>query len=106
MGTLDPVMEKSRDTSNLPSTASWSPSVSSEHHESSERDPEEVLPSQLEQEISQSAARRMTSTGTTGTNDPSFEIDWDGEDDPRNPQNWSSWYKALMVGTLSWSTWV
>lgn len=51
-------------------------------------------------------SRRRTSVGTTGTTDPSFEVDWDDDDDPANPRNWPMWYKGVTIGFISWSTWV
>ena len=36
--------------------------------------------------------------------DPSFEVGWEGPDDPDNPLNWSSWYKGLVIASLSWGT--
>ena len=51
-------------------------------------------------------SRKATSIGTTGTNNPEFEVDWDGEDDPTNPRNWPMWYKGMTIGFISWSTWV
>ena len=41
-----------------------------------------------------------------GTNNPDFEVDWDGEDDPMNPRNWPLWYKGMTIGFVSWNTWV
>ncbi|MCJ1331935.1 hypothetical protein MMC10_008627 [Thelotrema lepadinum] len=38
------------------------------------------------------------------TLDPNFEVDWEGDDDPDNPLNWSTWYKGLVIATLSWAT--
>ena len=104
---LDPEKEQLQDENTiLSSPASPVLSISSAHAKLVKRDPEKVLSSQLEPAVSQPTARRTVLVGTAGTCDPGFEIDWDGEDDPQNPQNWSSWYKALVVGTLSWSTWV
>lgn len=51
-------------------------------------------------------SRKTTSVGTTGTNNPDFEVDWDGDDDPANPRNWPMWYKGMTIGFISWSTWV
>ncbi|PLB36570.1 MFS transporter [Aspergillus candidus] len=48
--------------------------------------------------------RRVTSHGTTGTSDPSYEVDWEGDDDPENPKNWSLAYKAMCIAFLSWNT--
>lgn len=52
-----------------------------------------------------SLAKRVTSVGTTGTTDPNFEVDWE-EDDLHNPNNWSLKYKGMVIGFLSWNTWV
>ncbi|KAK2744419.1 hypothetical protein FQN57_004316 [Myotisia sp. PD_48] len=51
-----------------------------------------------------SLARRVTSVGTTGTSDPNFEVDWENQADPNNPQNWSFNYKCLSIFGLSWNT--
>lgn len=61
----------------------------------------EVYPAPIQPHSSGNAA----SVGTTGTNDPDFEVDWD-EDDRRNPRNWPMWYKCMAIGFISWSTWV
>ena len=44
------------------------------------------------------------SAATTGTQDPAFEVDWDGPDDPDNPLNWSLGYKSMVIAVLSYST--
>ena len=49
-------------------------------------------------------ARSGVSVGTTGTQNPAFEVDWDGEDDPGNPLNWSLGYKSLVIGMISYTT--
>jgi hypothetical protein len=43
------------------------------------------------------------SAATNMTNDPAFEVDYeeDGQDDPRQ---WKMWYKAMIIGFVSWST--
>lgn len=46
------------------------------------------------------------STGTTGTNNPAFEVDFDDGHDPLNPKDWPTWYKGLVIAVISWSTWV
>ena len=51
-------------------------------------------------------ARKVTSVATTGTSDPNFEVDWEDENDPENPRNWSLPYKSMCVAFLSWNTWV
>lgn len=50
-------------------------------------------------------ASRVTSVCTTGTTDPDYEVDWE-EKDPENPRNWPLWYRGVIVGFLSWNTWV
>lgn len=50
---------------------------------------------------STSLARRITTAGAT---DPDFEVDWDGENDPENPWNWSLPYTGMCIGFLSWNT--
>ncbi|KAL4780938.1 major facilitator superfamily domain-containing protein [Aspergillus varians] len=48
--------------------------------------------------------RRVTSIGTTGTTDPNYEVDFEDEDDPANPKNWSFGYKGMAIAMLSWNT--
>lgn len=44
------------------------------------------------------------STATTITlNDPAFEVDF-VQDDPRDPQNFSTWYKAAILFAMSYGT--
>jgi hypothetical protein len=50
-------------------------------------------------------SKKVTSVGTTGTTDPDFEVDWE-ENDPENPRNWPLWYKSVVLGFLSFNTWV
>jgi hypothetical protein len=51
-----------------------------------------------------SLARKVTSIGTTGTTDPNFEVDYEGDDDQANPKNWSFRYKAMATAFLSFNT--
>ncbi|KAI9670479.1 MAG: hypothetical protein M1817_004346 [Caeruleum heppii] len=51
-------------------------------------------------------SRQATSIKTCATSDPAFEVDFDGEDDRDNPRNWPLWYRGLIIGLLSFSTWV
>lgn len=37
------------------------------------------------------------------TRDPSFEVDWEAED-PKNPLNWPTWYKGIVIFAISFST--
>ena len=92
--------------SSLASSGSIERAVSVHDHALDREDPEktgatEVLPLPLRPIFSSKAA----SIATNATTDPDYEVDWDGEDDPNNPRNWSIWYKAFVVFSISWSTW-
>lgn len=88
-------------------------STLSKHHSTSTDDDddddmdeaiEEMLTPALSRQQSKALARKVTTAGTTGTTDPRYEVDWEGDDDPNNPLNWSNWYKAFIIFTLSFST--
>lgn len=51
-----------------------------------------------------SLSERVTTIPTNATSDPNFEVDWDSEDDPVNPKNWSMGYTAMAILFLSWNT--
>lgn len=63
-----------------------------------------LLTPQISRMSHNSLARRVTTAGTTGTTDPNFEVDWDDENDPENPWNWSLPYTAMCIGFLSYNT--
>lgn len=63
-----------------------------------------ILTPQISRISCNSLAGRIPTTGTTGTTDPSFEVDWDGEDDTENPWNWSLPYTAMCIAFLSYNT--
>ena len=91
--------------SSVPSSVSFERPVSVHDHAVNNKDLEktvtpEVLPLSLRLVISNNAA----SIATNATNDPDYEVDWDGENDPMNPRNWSIWYKAFTIFCISWST--
>ena len=69
-------------------------------HEDPEKLPE-VLPLPLRPAFSNNAA----SIATNGTNNPDYEVDWDDENDSKNPKNWPIWYKGFTIFSISWSTW-
>ena len=72
-----------------------------EHHENPEKiTATGVLPLSLKPVFSNAA-----SIATNGTNNPHYEVDWDDENDPENPRNWSIWYKGFTIFSISWSTW-
>jgi hypothetical protein len=52
-----------------------------------------------------SSKNQATSIQTTATVNPRFEVDWDGDDDKLNPRNWPLWYRSLIIGAVSYSTW-
>ena len=88
------------------SAKSASMTVSSPDHASIRGDQEKDLVAEISPaSLGHALSRKVTSVGTTGTNNPDFEVDWD-EDDPMNPRNWPIWYKGLTIGFISWSTWV
>lgn len=51
-----------------------------------------------------SLSQRVTTIQTNATSDPNFEVDWDGDDDAKNPKNWSFAYKAMALAMLSFNT--
>lgn len=44
---------------------------------------------------------RTITSGTTGTLDLAYEVDFEGKD---NPQNWSLWYRGLVIAIFSYAT--
>ncbi|CZT42598.1 probable benomyl/methotrexate resistance protein [Rhynchosporium secalis] len=48
--------------------------------------------------------RTGASLATTGSRIPSFEVDFT-EGDTDNPLNWPLWYRSLVIGAVSYSTW-
>ena len=92
--------------SNSPSGDSSELPISVDDPAPSHEDPErrlapEALPMSLRPVFSKNAA----SIATNETNNPDYEVDWDDEDDPMNPRNWSIWYKGFTIFSISWSTW-
>ncbi|KAJ6055999.1 hypothetical protein N7444_005097 [Penicillium canescens] len=51
-----------------------------------------------------SLSERVTTIVTNATADPNYEVDWEGEDDPENPKNWTLGYKAMGIFFLAWNT--
>ncbi|KAH7370005.1 major facilitator superfamily domain-containing protein [Rhexocercosporidium sp. MPI-PUGE-AT-0058] len=48
--------------------------------------------------------RTGASLATTGSRLPSFEVDF-AEGDKDNPLNWPLWYRSVVIGAVSYSTW-
>lgn len=44
------------------------------------------------------------SLATTGSRLPEFEVDFT-ENDPDDPKNWPLWYRGMVIGVVSYSTW-
>ncbi|KAL1961237.1 hypothetical protein VTO42DRAFT_3183 [Malbranchea cinnamomea] len=103
-----PVPERTSPTERPPassSTDSIADSVSEKTLEASIHHDQDIITPQISRVSHQpSLSRKVTSIGTTGTSDPNFEVDWDGEDDPNNPHNWSLAYKGMAIAFLSWNT--
>lgn len=95
-------------TSNGKSTDSIrTDSITDRITEQTGEDPEKAITLQLSHVLGEDEVlHQATSTGTTGTNNPAFEVDWDDEPDPLNPNDWPRWYKGVVIGVVSWSTWV
>jgi len=49
-------------------------------------------------------SKNALSTHTANTQLPDFEVDWEDDNDPQNPQNWPVWYKAMAIAAISWGT--
>lgn len=79
----------------------------SSHHEASSADQiAEILTPTVSRTLRPAISRelsRFTTRGTANTSDPSFEVDFE-PDSSEDPRNWSAWYKALVVFSLSFST--
>lgn len=63
-----------------------------------------TLTAQVSRASARSSNYRVASVATTGTSDPQFEVDWESENDPAHPKNWSLRYRAMAVLFLSWNT--
>ncbi|KAF9892765.1 hypothetical protein FE257_001167 [Aspergillus nanangensis] len=97
--------DQSQEESMAPETYSLGGSTTSEDS----NDHVEALAEELSRRISRlsdpaTLTRRVTSVGTTGTTDPNYEVDYESEDDPDNPKNWTVKYKAMAMTFLSWNT--
>ncbi|KAI1210156.1 polyamine transporter 3 [Annulohypoxylon truncatum] len=46
-----------------------------------------------------------TSIGSSASRPPDFEVVFD-DNDPENPRNWPSWYRGLIVFSISFTSWV
>ena len=59
-----------------------------------------------EEALTKVYSRNCASVRTTATTQqtPEFEVDWENEQDPENPLNWSVWYKGLTIFFVSWGT--
>ncbi|KAL9624553.1 MAG: hypothetical protein Q9160_001217 [Pyrenula sp. 1 TL-2023] len=82
-----------------------SSSLSNDQDIPAAQDLEKALTPQVSRSSRPPLSHRCTSIVTAPNEvDPDFEVDWE-TDDPENPQNWPTWYKGVVVGFTSWSTW-
>lgn len=88
--------------SSSPSSHSTERPVSVHDHEDQEK---VVASGTLPLSPRPSFSNKAASIATNGTNNPDYEVDWDDEIDPKNPRNWSIWYKGFTIFSISWSTW-
>jgi hypothetical protein len=89
-------------------------SHSNSSHDSINSDPlsplEHALTPDLETDAEHLARPALTYTksgatlATTGSRLPSFEVDF-AVGDPEDPRNWPLWYKGVVIGVVSFSTW-
>ena len=92
--------------------SSSSDSTQSDHSDHS--DPlsplERALTPNLYTEDEQIAYQSITHTktgaslATTGSRNPSFEVDF-ADNDPDDPKNWPLWYRGLTIFSVSYATW-
>src|SRR5689334_23331934 len=59
-----------------------------------------LLTPQISRLSHNSLSHKTISIGTTGSNDPGFEVDWKDENDPENPWNWPLPYTAMCIAFL------
>lgn len=93
---------------------SHAPSITSLSSDSINSDPlaplEQALTPNLETVAEQLAhaqlsyTRTGTSYATTGSRNPSFEVDFE-DNDPDDPRNWPLWYRSYTIFAVSFATW-
>ncbi|TGO14710.1 hypothetical protein BTUL_0049g00190 [Botrytis tulipae] len=93
---------------------SHAPSITSLSSDSIHSDPlaplEHALTPNLETVAEQLAhaqlsyTRTGTSYATTGSRNPSFEVDFE-DNDPDDPRNWPLWYQSYTIFAVSFATW-
>ncbi|KAK5112729.1 hypothetical protein LTR62_003827 [Meristemomyces frigidus] len=95
-----------------PHSSSGDSILTESDHEDERRDHRKALAPQLSRTSSTGAVGGIVATslnrtwtqGTSGTaNDPDFEVDF-VENDPDDPQQWSLWYKSLILFIMSYGT--
>lgn len=52
-----------------------------------------------------SHVRTTTSIGSSASRPPDYEVVFE-DDDPENPRNWPSWYRAWVIFCISFASWV
>ena len=109
--TLNPSSDPEKDE-HAPSSPTHSSHSSSDSIESDILSPlEDALTPDQQTEAEQVARAQLTITktnasmATTGSRMPDFEVDFTA-DDPDDPRNWPLWYRSIVIGCVSFSTWV
>src|SRR5271170_1346135 len=83
------------------STPPDSPHSSFSHNDLDE--PEKALTPHISRASQPPLSRKVTTKGSTLTQDPSFEVDFESGD-PKDPRNWSIWYKSFVLFSVSFGT--
>lgn len=117
---LDESVEQSskHNTESLQQNKEYTPSLHSSHSTSSRdsitSDPLSPLEHALTPDLRTDAdllsapyitcTKTGTSLATNSSRLPSFEVDFTSED-PDDPRNWPLWYRSMVIGFVSYSTW-
>jgi len=102
--------EEARKTSIAHSTYSSSSDSTHSDHSDPLEPLERALTPNLYTEAEQIAYQSITHTktgasvATTGSRNPSFEVDF-ADNDPDDPKNWPLWYRGLTIASVSYATW-
>ena len=105
-----PSMDEEKDSvksvrSSFPSSDSIERPVSVHDRALDHDDPDEIVAPETLPVTLRPIFSNAASIATHGTTNPDYEVDWDDENDPMNPKNWSLWYKGFMIFSISWSSW-
>jgi multidrug resistance protein len=85
----------------MTSTPPDSPCSSFSHNDLDE--PEKALTPHISRASQPPLSKKVTTRGSTLTQDPSFEVDFE-PGDPKDPRNWPIWYKCFVLFSVSFGT--